>query len=239
MINLNPLQLNKIKTECLLRYPEEMVGALTQDDFFPYPNISENKESSFLLSLEDTFSILRNKEIIALAHSHTLKGKESRFDLRTPSYSDITGQKKSGIPWLIFGTEGINITSPIELPRIKNPNYVGREFIWFINDCYTLVQDYLYFEQGIETMDSLPPPDFKRLPCMSGIFDSRLEEYGFKSKQVKFPLKEGDICIVDNVGYKKNHLAIFHQGKFLHQNIISSYVPFETFLGHIHCILYR
>ena len=239
MINLNPLQLNKIKTECLLRYPEEMVGAITQDDFFPFNNVSTDKESSFSLTLEDTYSLLTSKEIIALAHSHTLKTKGSRFDIRTPSYNDIINQKKSGIPWLIFGTEGVNITSPIELPRIRNPNYIGREFIWFINDCYTLTQDFLYFNKGIETKDSIPPPDFKRLPCMSGIFDLRLEEYGFKTKPANLPLNEGDICIVDSEGFKKNHLAIFHQGKFLHQKLISGYTPFETFLGHIHCILYR
>jgi len=238
MINISQEQEGRIKLHILEQYPKEACGLLSFEEYIPLNNVSSNPENFFSLNMEEYCKYLVNREELVLIHSHTLKPNTNPpWDIRTPSLKDLENQKKLNIPWLIYGTDGINVTPPISLPRAASNDYIGRPFLWFINDCWTLVQDYYRFEFGIKLKDSKPPADFKRLPCLSGIFDDKIEGYGFKKLPFDKDLRNGDLLLVDYLGYTKNHLGIYHKGKLLHQASFSVLTDIEQFLGHIHCKL--
>lgn len=248
MIVLNKTQLLKIKEHSLSCYPEEMCGGLTIDDFIPFTNkalskeeadsknISNNRLNSFSIASIELVPYLN--KLTAIVHSHCRdKRKPEILDTRTPSLADILGQKESGLPWLIVSTEGEVVTPAIQLPREPSNNYIGRPFIWFINDCYTLVQDYYKFELGINLPDHKANTDYKSLRIFDNIFDNYIAEYKFEASDDLKNMKNGDLILLDNGGKKRNHLGIYHNGKIIHQDLLSVEVPFETFIGRINKVL--
>jgi proteasome lid subunit RPN8/RPN11 len=225
-IILTKKQRTKIEKHTLKCYPEEMCGFLTKADFIPVQNTAEDREKSFKIDAIDFAK--HHDEIIAIVHSHTRPLKQAEvFDLRAPSYQDYLNQKLTNRPWLIVGCESITVTDPIQFPRIPSNEYVGRRFQWFLNDCYNLVQDYYLHECGIV----LPDARHK-----NNLFDAYFEQYGFVEITVD-QIQENDLIIIDQGGYKANHLGIYTQGKILHQAMVSALVPFETFIGRIHKVL--
>lgn len=236
MIELSPLQIDKIREHTLACYPEEMCGGLTIDDFIPFTNNSEDKLKSFTINSIDLVSYV--DKLIAIVHSHCRDiKKQELFDTRTPSIADIKGQKLNNIPWLIVACEGITVTPPLQLPREPSNSYLDRPFIWFINDCYSLVQDYYRFELNIILPDHKAQVDYKDILLYNNLFDEFITEYGFISTTNIDYIKNGDLLLLDNGGQKRNHLGIFHNGKVIHQDMVSVEVPFETFIGRINQVL--
>jgi len=157
-MKLSFTQVEKIRVHTLRCYPEEMCGVLVDNDFFPIPNVAENKLMSFALDSEHLAVIASRCKIAGIVHSHCRNIKHPEvFDTRTPSIADLAGQKQSKVPWLIVATEGETVTPPLTIPRTPSNYYIGRPFIWFINDCYTLVQDYYLFELGIALPKNAEP----------------------------------------------------------------------------------
>lgn len=224
--------LNKIHDEILLRYPEEACGVITEDDFIPMENTHETPLVAFRLESSTLLPYLG--KIKGIAHSHCRDVRKPEvFDTRTPSLEDIENQKLAGVPYYIFATEGQTVSTPLILPRVKNNILLGRPFIWFINDCYTLVQDYYLFNLGISLPDHKADRDYKELKDFNNIFDSYVSEYDFIESSNLKDLKNGDLFLLDNAGGINNHLGIYHEGKILHQGMTSVEVPFEYFRGRL------
>ncbi len=234
-LNITAKQYDLIHKWILKKYPEEAVGFLTQDSFIGLKNIASEPLNSF--EIDPIEYAKYGKEAIALIHSHCQDSRNPPpLDIRTPSWTDIENQKRSAIPWLIFGTEGSTVTSPIQWPRVKNNNYLKRPFIWFVNDCYTLIQDWYEFELGIILPDHKANAEYLQYRQKNNLFDNYLEDYGFK--EVEFSaISRGDILLLDNKGYKRNHLGIYTGNSVIHQDMLSVEVPFETFIGRINAIL--
>ena len=231
LIKLNEEQKRLIEQHTLECYPQEMCGFLTEDSFIPVKNEAEHPEKSFSIS---ALAIAQHfEQITAIVHSHTRdKKKVELFDLRTPSYADFINQKKLPFPWLIVGCEGLSVTDPLQFPRVPSQEYIGRKFQWFINDCYSLVQDFYRFELGIILRDAVITADYQDIRDLSGVFLPYIEDYGFSEVKLD-EIREGDLVLLDNGGKVDNHLGIYTDGKILHQDMISCIVPFETFLGRI------
>lgn len=240
-IQLSQLQLEKIEKHTLAEYPKEMCGFLTADDFFPAENIAERREGDpedrdarelrFTINPLDYAKYY--SKAIAIVHSHCRKAKQPEvFDLRTPSYRDMIEQPRTNLPWLIVGCEGINVSTPLQFPRIPNNNYLNRHFLWFINDCYTLVQDWYLFELDITLKPYVLSGDYTAIRCLSNLFETHIEDYGFK--EVPYAeIQKHDLVILDNGAFESNHLGIFTGTSILHQDSLSVEVPFETFIGRI------
>lgn len=239
MIVLTELQTDLIKEATLVAYPEEMCGVLTKDSFINVKNIAEEPTTKFRMHPLELAKICQSNDVIAIIHSHCRDiRKPEIFDTRTPSLADMEGQKESKIPWLIVATEGETVTPPLQIPRIGNNNYIGRQFIWFINDCYTLVQDFYKFELEIDLPNHKPDRDFKELRYFSNLFDNFVTEYGFEELPIKGTvLQRGDILLVNNLGGVRNHLVVFDGKDLLHQDMLSVKVPLSTFAGRTDCIL--
>jgi proteasome lid subunit RPN8/RPN11 len=231
-----PDQLEKIKAAALSVYPHEMCGLLTAHDFIPCDNLHETPKKAFII---DPLVIRKHAGLITgIVHSHTRKASRPEvFDLRTPSYRDMVGAQKSGVPWFIVGTEGETVTPPVRIPRVPSNVYLERQFIWFINDCYTLVQDYYRFELGIVLQGHKADFDFRSHDKLDGIFDRYLLDYGFKAYQTLDGIKNGDVLLLSNGGHQRNHLGIYHDGQVLHQDLLSILQPLEYFIGGIHAVL--
>lgn len=234
-IELNDLQKERIKDWTFRCYPKEMCGFLTKDDFIPCENISEDPEHSFKIAPESTARWFR--EAIAIVHSHTKSvSKVTLFDLRTPSKADYNGQKLTGLPWLIVGCEGITVSDPIQLPRVPSREYIGRQFQWFLNDCYNLVQDWYLFELGIELPEAIIPEDYCSVRTTNGIFEQHIESYGFKEVPYQ-SLQDNDLVLLNVAGFEGNHLGVYSQGFIYHQDLVSQKVPYSSFVGRIKKVL--
>lgn len=235
MIILSDKQKEQIYYHTLSCYPEEMCGILLEEDFIPIKNVSKTPLESFELNPEQYAPIACREKIKGIIHSHCRNPRNPEvFDTRTPSLADINGQKQTKVPWLIVASEGMTVTPPLELPRLQSNRYIGRQFIWFINDCYTLVQDYYKFELGIELPDHKAEKDFKALRHFEGLFDGFIEAYGFTDLTKGESLTNGDLFLVDNAGHRRNHLAIWHNGKVLHQDVVSLETNPAVFAGRTH-----
>ena len=239
MIILTELQTNLIKEATLLVYPEEMCGILTKDSFIQVKNIAEEPTKAFRMHPLELAKICKDETILAIVHSHCRNARIPEvFDTRTPSLADMEGQKLGTVPWLIVATEGMSVTTPLQIPRIGNNNYIGRPFIWFIHDCYTLIQDFYKFELGIDLPNHTPEHDFKELRYFSNLFDNFLMAYGFEELEVRgTELKKGDLLLVNNLGGVRNHLAVFDGEALYHQDMLSVKVPSSTFAGRTSAIL--
>lgn len=235
MIILNDIQRSKINEAAIACFPQEMCGLLTQDDFVLCPNVHPEPQSAFTISA--TALAPWAGKIIAIVHSHCREPRKYEvFDCRTPSLSDVEGQEQSGVPWLIVGTEGETCTEPLELPRTPSRNYIGRQFVWFIDDCYTIIQDFYQFEFGI----TLPPhlrQDFVSMRDWNHLFADHISNYGFVEVFGLENLADGMVLLLDNGRGKSNHLGIYFQGKVLHQGELSAWEPAEHFVGRIQRIL--
>jgi len=235
MITLLPIQVHKIKEHAKECFPNEMCGILTSDDFISCENSADAPETNFKISAT---ILAEQTDIIAIVHSHILDNKKPELlDTRTPSISDLVGQRKSGVPWLIVSTDGISVTPTLEIPRDRTKAYVGRPFIWFVYDCYTLVQDYYYNELDIDLPDHKEDIEFPKLRRLDGLFDSYIEEYGFVEHTDITDMKNGDLLLLDNAGSKRNHLGIYHDDTVIHQDSVSVQIPFSSFIGRINKVL--
>ena len=204
---------------------------LTQETFIPCKNISDRPLSNF--KIDPLIFVKHYKQTTAIIHSHVTKKSPQVLDIRSPSITDLAHQKKLPIPWLIYGTDGKNCLPPVKLPRICSSNYLGRPFIWFIFDCYTLVQDYYFFEKGIKLADHKIDKEYRDIRQLEYIFEPYIQEYGFKELNNIEGLQNGDLFIVNNGNLKRNHLVIFHNGKVLNQDTLSIEEPLEKYIGRI------
>ena len=226
----------KISEAALAYYPKELCGIISEGIFIQITNIHEEPEKHFTLCPIELAEHLDKIEAVVHSHTKTIRTTEL-FDLRTPSYADIVGQKQTGIPWLIVGTEGVNVSRPLEIPRVRNNNYLERPFIWYINDCYSLVQDFYWFELGIDLPDHKAEKNFENIRKEHSLFEKYISEYGFIELSAFSELQEGDLVLLDTGGRVKNHLGIYTNGFILHQAALSIKEEAYHFTGRTHKVL--
>lgn len=225
-----------IRIAALADYPNEMAGLLTAGGFIHCQNIADDPAKGFRISATDYAK--HHADTIAVVHTHCPPPRKAiLFDVRTPSYQDLQGQKQSGLPWLIFGCDGVDISDPIQLPRLPNPEYLNRPFIWFINDCYSLVQDYYRFELNIILPDHKATMPFDDIRRLNDVFGEHIADYGFTAHDTLDNLQNGDLLLLDNGGFKRNHLGIYHNGRVIHQDMLSVEQLFSDFFGRINQVL--
>ena len=235
-MKLNKRAITDIETYALEQYPNEMVGIIVSGDFIPLPNSSKDKENSIELLPEHYAQYCGRIE--AVIHSHTCKLRNSPlFDPRTPSKMDMLNQPKTKVPWGIVATDGTDVMSAKFFPRVPNNNYIGREFTWYINDCFTIVQDYYKFELDIEIPNHPYDYDLVEVMRQNYIYDKGYKAAGFIDLQSIENLQNGDILVVHQGNLKGNHLAVVHDGQLLHQDMLSCFIPLNTFTGRIHKVL--
>jgi len=216
-------------------FPNEACGILTENTFVPCVNVSANPLNSFEIEETEIFPFLG--QICSVIHSHCRNKKAGPFDLRTPSPKDIENQKLSNVPWWIFATDGETILSPVKIPREYDENLLERPFIWFINDCYSLIQDFYWKTFKITLANHCSTDSVLSLFQKNDVFKPFIEEYGFVYTNEKLPTNVGDVLLLDVFSGVRNHLGVFTGDGVLHQDFISKIEPVQHFVNRIHAVL--
>lgn len=231
-MNLSSTAIQVIKEEVLRCYPAEMCGLLVEGSFIACTNVHEDALHNFRIATEEFAQYVGRIE--AIVHSHTAKqGLVYNYDIRTPSMNDVAMQKQVGVPFLIFGTDGNCIMEHVEYPKPFNNNYVGRPWMWFIHDCYSIVRDYYYFEKKIVLSEHKAIDLLNPFTAMRTSYVPLLEEVGFNLQEPR-AFMEGDILLMNSrLGGRKNHLGIVTAKGILHQLEMSVIHPMENFIGRV------
>lgn len=201
-MELTKTQIKKWNDWVIKCYPEEACAIVKDGKVIIVTNIANNKEGSFEISQED---IIKYKPD-AILHSHTYSIKDKiAIDKRTPSFADMKTQVAMGIPWGISETEGDNVSSILWFPQSRDKELLGRRFIFYVDDCYTLLRDYYHQELGIE----LPyyPKDFDYTDIQDGCYYNDIKSYGFYEVPLA-DIKKHDILVL-SCKKQYDHSAIY------------------------------
>lgn len=243
-MTISDSDLEKIEKAALASFPHEMVGVLTEKmGFIQLQNLASSSTHRFEIDILEYRKLDRVYKVTGLVHSHTRQknvdyGPAAELDSRTPSHLDVKSQKSLGIPFYIVATDGEFVMEPICYPRDKNTPLYGRPFIFYINDCYTLVADYYYQNYGIELMEHAPEFDWwndGKGGVTTPFYTQYLEEAGFY-KIDEYELEVGDIIIMGMGKQDGNHLGVFVEDyKILHHimNHPSSSLPISKWKSYI------
>ncbi len=230
------INIDEFKNYVLEQYPKETCGVIANNLFVPLENISNAPEKSFKFKPEEYALYIDKTE--AIVHSHSINAnKPPKFDGRTPSLADRLNQKNSNKLWGIVSCEGENVTPFLYYPHISNTNYFGRQFIPYIDDCFTIIQDYIYFELQKEPPKYKIDYDWINVTNFNEVLLPFLNYPGFIEVDDLNKTQNGDIIVVNHRLGNVSHLGIIHNGQVIHQDVLSTIVPLSNFIGNIVKIL--
>ena len=190
--------------------PKESVGLLLnikgKERYYPCNNLSMSSYQCFILDPEDYVRADNTGEITAIIHSHPTTPP-------TPSQADLVGCENSNLPWHIVNpkTEQWGYCEP---NGYKAP-LLGREWVWGVTDCWSLVRDWYREEKQIELKDyqrSMTPEEFLKNP----LFEEYATQTGFRELEPNEALQEGDVLLMSILHPTLNHVAIFLGDMVLH-----------------------
>lgn len=176
--------------------------------------------NNFIIKPEDYANAEDLGDIVAVAHSHV--SQPARF-----SKVDLACLNKGNVPWVLYSILDDGILE--KYPEHKIEDYLNREYVYAVQDCYSIVQD--YYIQELE-IDLGPPPKQDPLDPTKGAGLYKVyEEYGFYEIPMK-DLQKGDCILMCNNSTEPNHAAIYlgdnvvlHHpaGRLSHRSIYGGY----------------
>ena len=206
--------------------PKESVGLLLnvkgKERYYPCNNLSMTSYQCFILDPVDYVKADSVGEITGIVHSHPVTPP-------TPSQADLISCENSNLPWHIVNpkTEQWGYCEP---SGYKAP-LLGREWVWGITDCWSLVRDWYKEEKNIQLRDwerPKNPEDFLKNP----MFERCAEATKFKQLKPNQKLENGDLLFMSIMGNGLNHVAIFLDGDVLHHlaDRLSCREPYSSWL---------
>tara|TARA_R100000329_G_C7610049_1_gene216436 strand:- start:407 stop:1108 length:702 start_codon:yes stop_codon:yes gene_type:complete len=190
--------------------PNESVGLLLnvkgKKRYYPCRNLSLTSHQCFIIDPEDYVKADNIGEIISVIHSHPV----------TPpiaSQADKISCEKSNLPWYIVNpkTEKWGYIEPCGY----EPPLLGRQWVWGVTDCWSLVRDWYKQEKNINLRDwerPITPEEFIKNP----MFESCAWRTGFRELRSDEKLENGDLLFMSILASGLNHVAVFVDGEVLH-----------------------
>lgn len=181
--------------------PKEMCGLVHvvkgRRRYYRCSNIAATPDEHFILNPADYAAAEDMGEIVAVVHSHPTSRPQ-------PSPADQISCNNTGLPWIIVNpkTEEWGECKPtaFELP------YVGREFVFGVVDCYSLLRDWYKRELGL-TLADFPRRD-RFWERGENLYVEGYKSQGFR--QVPFDeLQYGDGILMQLSAELPNHGAIY------------------------------
>ena len=206
--------------------PKEAVGLLLnikgKERYFACRNLSLTNHQCFILDPEDYVKASNLGDIIAIFHSHPITPP-------TPSQADKISCEQSGLKWYRVNPD-TEQWAYCEPTGYKAP-ILGRQWVWGVTDCWSLVRDWYKENKNIELRDwerpttpeeFLQDPMFERCAWRTGFRQLRPDEY----------LQNGDLLFMSIMGKGLNHVAIFLDGDVLHHltDRLSCIEPYSEWL---------
>ena len=170
--------------------PKESVGVLIvikgKEQYYPCNNLSTYSQQCFILDPEDYVKADALGEITAIVHSHPVTPP-------SPSQADKVSCEQSGLKWHIVNpkTETWGYCEPTGY----KPPLIGRQWVWGVTDCWSLVRDYYKEQHNIQLLDyqrPTTPQDFLDNP----LFEQYAERTGFKELNKDEKLQKGDVSLI-------------------------------------------
>ena len=206
--------------------PRESVGVLIvikgKEQYYPCNNLSTYSQQCFILDPEDYVKADALGEITAIVHSHPVTPP-------SPSQADKVSCEQSGLKWHIVNpkTETWGYCEPTGY----EPPLIGRQWVWGVTDCWSLVRDYYKEQHNIQLLDyqrPTTPQDFLDNP----LFEQYAERTGFKELNKDEKLQKGDVLLMSILHPTLNHVAIFLGDDILHHlaDRLSTREPYNQWL---------
>jgi proteasome lid subunit RPN8/RPN11 len=208
-MNIELITLLAIQGHVKKEYPRESCGLIQifkgKQRYIPCRNEAEGSEH-FYLSAADYARAEDDGEIVAIVHSHPDTAP-------LPSQADKVSCEKTGLPWLI-------VNWPTGKHHIHYPEgyvapLVGREFVFGVLDCYSLIQDHFSFELNITL------PDFERRDEFwkrdENLYLDHYKEAGFVEVS-RDDLQANDVAImrIESASIPEHGGVILEDGRILH-----------------------
>lgn len=219
------------KDYLISQYPNEAGGYFKDKVFYPIENIAEDKTTNFVF---DGRILIHDPELII--HSHVkVPNTPLHMDLRIPSDTDMEGQLLCNCEWGICVVDENTCSDLVTWGNPDNrPPLIEREFIYNIQDCLSLVQDYYYQKLGIILPNHPRAADWDQRG--ETYIDSLYKDFGFSD--VNFmSIQEHDIIMFKFPGFTTtNHLGIYlGNGIMLHhqEGQISTKVKIDKWVKRI------
>ena len=193
---------HKAVEHALAEAPREACGLVVvvkgKERYWPCKNLA-TEQDFFVLDPEDYVAAEEAGEILAVFHSHPKSTAQA-------SQADLMACEKSGLKWYICNP-GTEMWSEIEPQGYKAP-LIGRQWVWGVSDCWTLVRDWYK-----ETLD-LDLPDWRRPATMlefhqAPMFEACFAEAGFVDLGLEKP-EYGDAILMSLDGSPGlNHVGVY------------------------------
>ena len=206
--------------------PKESVGLLLnikgKERYYPCNNLSMTANQCFILDPEDYVKADNLGSITAIIHSHPITSP-------SPSQADLISCEDSGLPWHIVNPK-LETWGYCE-PTGYKPPLLGREWVWGITDCWSLVRDWYKEEKKIELIDyerHMTPEEFLHNP----LFEQYAKNTGFRELEKDEFLQIGDVLLMSISHPTLNHVAIFLGDVVLHHltDRLSCREPYSAWL---------
>ena len=183
--------------------PNEACGLLAvykgKEKYFPCKNLAEEKGEYFIIDPNDWITIEDKGEIVAVIHSHPNCPP-------TPSQADLASCEYLDLPFYIVTPE----TQQWHYfePSGYKKGLIGREWVWDIQDCWSLVTDWYKEKKNIEIKHwprPSSPQEFEQNPY----FEKVITGSGFIELDDNVDLQVGDVLLMDSSQNKLSHVALY------------------------------
>jgi len=195
------INLQQIIDHAARAFPQEACGLIFRTSYgyqvLECANMAHDPEHSFLI--DPILYATHARHIAAVYHSHPNRRPE-------PSAADIASAERCNVPFLIVSYPGEELYTYTPHGILPAP-YEGRDFVYGVMDCLSLVSDYYRHELGIVINDG----DRKQWqwwldPVHSSAFVNGFTAQGFA---VVGDLQPYDLIIMSTKSPCPNHAAIY------------------------------
>lgn len=207
-----------------LQSPKEAGAYVVQKNGKEYfrivDNVHPNPTGFYFPDIEFYKNLRRDgMEIVSFVHSHS--GKSAN-----PSKMDRDMCRHMQVPWHIYAVESGDWYS--FLPQEGPVPLIGREYLFGVFDCFTLVRDYYKQVHGIEMPDM--KFDYEHV-VKEDLYEQLFEEAGFR--QIHERPQIGDCILIAIRKKRANHAGILVDHNRILHHVEGRLSGYESYGGYL------